>query len=520
MISQQLFNLLCNRIIPYFKLNQNHVLGQPWWWPIGTGYTCEEWFDDANNRMYQQRLCQVFGTNDPNLFAQLHQSLQGRYNGRNPQNVNRQPYQDFRGFWGYRKTTCGSRVVILSDQPSQNIYPSAQTTRWMKNLNSLGLQGVHVTDFVKIRGPIQAQAQVFTLQQLNEWRDLLIDELSILAEMETDNIIKLCIYTNNTRVRGWVIQTNLLQELQNRGIPVSIFDGGYYLASQFHSNEQIVLSWKEKLKLCLADEIKLEKKGLDKQVLPNEFEQRGECKSKESLQEESQKKVNEDDCCTDLGNAPKKNEEQINEYYERFFNWFTKRPCLQGYDWNVNGSWLSVSHIDLNGICINIAFSGWGSQFKVFKVEIYVTNNVRWDHFLNWLRMNNQCLKNLHNLPMNHQHTHPMATSENRRNIGTYAIRPSPLQFPEDLIYDGQDLPTNGYYGRISDIEEVQNKSVSFGHVGNDRRLVTWHMTHFDLQDQDDVNELAKWACQTFRIFHDVFDTYRLCCISKNTSNQ
>ena len=50
--------------------------------------------------------------------------------------------------------------------------------------------------------------------------------------------------------------------------------------------------------------------------------------------------------------------------------------------------------------------------------------------------------------------------------------------------------------------------SIGFDHSGGDRRLWTWYTPEVNLDNQQQMNDLARWACKTFHIFYSVFIKY------------
>ena len=257
-IPKRLFDLLCTDILPRFNPGLQQPNGQPWWWPIDSGYHFNEWFDRSNNKNCRAKIFNTFTVstqNQKNFQMQLMHSLQGRYNNSQPTKIaqaNQQYYVSFKGFWGHAKTECGKRIIILSDQPSLNVYPSPRTTFFVKNLHALGLEDVHVTDFVKIRGPIGANAQVLNQATLQLWVDILIKECAILAEMNCGEPVELCIYSCNQRVYNWIQAVNLQHQLKQKRIPAIVYKGGRFLSAQV-SAESIQESWRSPLDLCCRD---------------------------------------------------------------------------------------------------------------------------------------------------------------------------------------------------------------------------------------------------------------------------
>ncbi len=116
-IPKRLFDLLCTDILPWFNLELQQPTGQPWWWPIDSGYKLfDEWFDRANNKGCRTK---IFNTlkipvqAQRNFQIQLIHSLQGRYNTAQPTKIaeaNQQYYSSFKGVWGHAKTECGKRT--------------------------------------------------------------------------------------------------------------------------------------------------------------------------------------------------------------------------------------------------------------------------------------------------------------------------------------------------------------------------------------------------------------------------
>ena len=197
---------------------------------------------------------------------------------------------------------------------------------------------------------------------------------------------------------------------------------------------------------------------------------------------------------------------KIGDFYKDFWPWFTSGNDLAEHTWELYaGKSGPPSHHSFAGV--NVAgnvYCGIGFQRGRVKVGIYAENyeSPQWQGLLAWLAETDPQLDGvLSKLSQQIEHA-----SGKTAEPGVYAIRPSPQDQPQSLLY-GEDHDLNGKeYGTNP---KTKMAGISFQKAGKAGRICIWNRKKFDLSSRRDVLELAVWARHTWLVFYALLMEYR-----------
>ncbi len=239
MISCQagLAKVLLKRVLPLFGRDP---LNDPWWWPVGTGRTWEDFFGSFLTVAEVER---ITGLSENELMHRVRESPEGK---KRREFVHESAYATFKGYWG-EASVCGSRVVaIVSDRPSRNYYPTGQTTTFVNRLCEAGYGYVHVTDFIKRRGE-RSSTFLPNGESMKMYADILIEELAslLIDGGQTLHIVPTRPHALSL-IKNWNVHQGLEARL-NKGVISLAKEAPIFPYGTANSKEKVVESWKNAL---------------------------------------------------------------------------------------------------------------------------------------------------------------------------------------------------------------------------------------------------------------------------------